>query len=140
MKDFIDTIKDFPDILKHAFRVFKDSYQQSKGMYLGYLFLFLVMTFIPYVRNFIQGLLLNRLQESLVFNYQLKLLLTVFIGIIIIPSFLQIISNFFQKLNYFKIIRFYENELTKKSIEIDPQLHEDKLFNNLKNRISSKGV
>lgn len=140
MKDFIDTIKDFPDILRHAFKLFRDSYKQSKVIFSGYLILSLILTFVPYFRNFIQGLLINNLQGSLTITSEFKLLFALFIGIITIPSFLEILRNFFDKTNYFKVSQFYENELVRKSIEIDPQLHENKDFNNLKNRISGKGI
>lgn len=140
MKDFITTIKSFPQIIKNAFFAFKNSFKNSKFYFLGYIVLSLVLTFVPYTRNFIQSLLINSLQNSLSFNNSLWVLFGIFIFIIITPNFLEIIKTFWEKIWYFKNNKFYDNELIRKAIEIDPQLHEDKEFNNLKNRISSKGV
>ncbi len=140
MKDFITTIKSFPKIIKNAFFAFKNSFKNSKFYFLGYIVLSLVLTFVPYARNFIQSLLINSLQNSLSFNNSLWVLFGIFIFIIITPNFLEIIKTFWEKNWYFKNNKFYDNELIRKAIEIDPQLHEDKEFNNLKNRISSKGV
>ena len=140
MKDFLVTLKSFPDIVKYAMKTYKYSLKQSRWYLITYITLSVILTFVPYTRNFIQGSLINSLQNSLQINYNLIVLFFIFIAVIIIPSFLEILKNFTEKIHSFKSTQFYDNELTRKATELDPQLHEDKEFNNLKNRISSKGV
>ena len=140
MKDFKKTIKSFPQIIKYGLLTFKNSFKHMGGYFFWFIFLSFILSFAPYIRNLVQGRLINSLQNSLAINTQTIALFGLFIATLIVPSFLDIIKTFCEKIWYFKNNQFYDNEVIRKATEVDPQLHEDKDFNNLKNRISGKGT
>lgn len=140
MKDFLETIKNIPQIFKYAFKVYKDAFRQSGFFIIGFLFLSILLNFVPYFRNWSQGLLINSLQQNFIFDKNIQIIFALFVGLIILPGFLQFIKDFFNRTYRFKLNQYYENRFTEKSIEIDPQHHENKDFNNLQNRITSKGT
>jgi len=140
MKDFITTIKSFPNMAFYAAKIYRRSFLESKWYFIGFILLSLLDTFIPYIRNWTQGLLLNSLQSGFQFNTETKITLGIFFAVIILPGFLAVIKGFFNTTYRFKLNQYYDNEIIKKSVEIDPQLHENKTFNNLVNRVNSKGA
>lgn len=140
MKDFIETIKSFPDIIRKTVRIYRNSWINSRGGFLGYTFFALIIAFVPYVRNWAQGNIINALQLSITHLSQIYFDAGLFILTIILPSMLSIFSNFASKKSYFKDGAFYENKIIEKSLQINPQLHEDKYFTNLLNKVNEKGV
>jgi ABC-type multidrug transport system fused ATPase/permease subunit len=140
MKDFFETIKSFPDIVRKTTRIYKNSWINSKSGFLGYTFFALIIAFVPYIRNWAQGNIINAFEVSVTDISQIYFDAGLFILAIILPSVLSIFSNFASKKSYFKDGAFYENKIIEKSLQINPQLHEDKYFTNLLNKVNEKGV
>jgi ATP-binding cassette subfamily B protein/ATP-binding cassette subfamily C protein len=140
MKDFIETIKSLPDIVKKTIRVYKNSWKNSGVYFLGYIIFSLVVAFSPYLRNWAQGEILNSFQLNIGHISQIYFSVAIFIVAIILPSIVSIFSQFASKMSYYKDGEFYENKVIEKSLSINPQLHEDKYFTNLLNKVNEKGI
>lgn len=127
-------------MVRKAYMVHKIAFKQSPWLLTGYLFLSLVASFIPYVRNFIQGNIINILQTGdrnfLVFAFPL----IIFMIIIALPSIMMVFQNYCETIFHFKLNQYFDNRIISKSVEVDPQLHEDKSYTNLVNKVSNKGV
>ena len=140
MKDFVETIKNLPDIIKKTARVYKNSWNNSGWYFLGYIFFSIVVAFSPYIRNWAQGNILNVFQSGVDYIGQIYTDVVIFIIAILLPSIVAVFSQFVSKMSYYKDGEFYENKVIEKSLNINPQLHEDKYFTNLLNKTNEKGV
>ncbi len=141
-KEFIETVRNFPDVLRQYFRAFKIAYKETKHKVVIQFIISILIGFIPYFRNFIQGNLINALSESIK-NHDTKILMVpviLLISMIVLPTILNIVNQFINKDYRFNFQKKLMLMKTLKDSEIDPQLLEDKDFTNLKNKIESKGV
>ncbi len=140
MDEFIKTIKSFPDMVRKAYMVHKIAFKQSPWIIISYLFLSLIGSLIPYIRNFVQGNIINILQTGERSYVVLAFPLIVFMVIIALPSILMVFQNFCNKIFFYKINQYFDNKIINKTVEVDPQLHEDKNYTNLVNKVNDKGV
>ncbi len=140
MQEFIKTIKSFPDMVRKAYMVHKIAFKQSPWVITSYLLLSLISSLIPYTRNFVQGNIINILQTGERSYAVFALPLIVFMVIIVLPSILMVFQVFCNKIFFYKITQYFDNKIINKSVEVDPQLHEDKNYTNLVNKVNDKGV
>ncbi|OGI71774.1 hypothetical protein A3J61_00075 [Candidatus Nomurabacteria bacterium RIFCSPHIGHO2_02_FULL_38_15] len=140
MKDFKELIKDLPDIFRKTVRIYKDSWNISGFYFFGYAIFAIILAFVPYVRNWAQGNIINALQLNITTINDIYLQVLLFLGAIILPGVVSIFSNYLEKIDHFQISAHYENEIIKKGLSINPQLREDQDFTNLANKINEKGV
>lgn len=140
MEDFKELIKDLPDILRKTVIIYKDSWSISSFYFFGYAIFAIILAFVPYIRNWAQGNIINALQLNVATIGDIYFQVGIFLGAIILPGFVSIFSNYLEKIDYFQTSTYYENEVIKKGLIINPQLREDKYFTNLANKINEKGV
>jgi len=134
MKDFKELIKDLPDIFRKTVRIYKDSWNISGFYFFGYAIFAIILAFVPYVRNWAQGNIINALQLNITTINDIYLQVLLFLGAIILPGVVSIFSNYLEKIDHFQISAHYENEIIKKGLSINPQLREDQDFTNLANK------
>lgn len=142
MKDFIETLKSVPDMFRQYVRVFKIAQIGYAWKIRIYIAVGVVIAFLGYIRNYIQGNLINGLQTFSV-NHNMAILtvpLILFIAMLVLPSFLNIFQQYLNKDYRFAFQKRLMLMKTLKDAEVDPQLLEQAEFTNLKNKIESKGV
>lgn len=142
MKDFYRNIKSIPDILQQYFRVFKIAKKERPISLYVFLIVSLTMAFAGYIRNYIQGNLINSLQTfsgSYDFS-KLNIPILMFVLVLVLPSLLTILQKYVNKAYRFPFQRKLMLMKTLKDTDVDPQLLERQDFTNLKNKIESKGV
>ena len=127
-------------MVRKAYMVHKIAFKQSPWIIISYLFLSLIGSLIPYIRNFVQGNIINILQTGERSYVVLAFPLIVFMVIIALPSILMVFQNFCNKIFFYKINQYFDNKIINKTVEVDPQLHEDKNYTNLVNKVNDKGV
>lgn len=133
----------FWEIFRNSRRLSKMIWKEKKGMIIAIVFVFLILSFSPFLQSGSQGLLINELikmEKNGGINYYLALLILAAAIFMFIPEIFRKLQEYLSQLFFLFMGEKFEILAIKKKGEIDIAVHENPKFNDLLNRISEKGM
>lgn len=133
----------FWGIIKNSRRLSKMIWKEKKGMIIAIVFVFLILSFSPFLQSGTQGLLINELisiEKNGEINYYLALLISAVALFMFIPEIFRKLQEYLSQLFFLFMGEKFEILAIKKKGEIDIAVHENPKFNDLLNKISEKGM
>lgn len=131
------------EIFRNSRRLSKMIWKEKKAMIIAIIFVFLILSFSPFLQSGSQGLLINELikmEKNGEINYYLALLISAAALFMFIPEIFRKLQEYLSQLFFLFLGEKFEILAIKKRGEIDIAVHENPKFNDLLNRISEKGM
>lgn len=133
----------FWEIFRNSRRLSKMIWKEKKAIIIAIVFVFLILSFSPFLQSGTQGLLINELikmEKNGGINYYLALLILAAAIFMFIPEIFRKLQEYLSQLFFLFMGEKFEILAIKKKGEIDIAVQENPKFNDLLNRISEKGM
>ncbi len=135
-KSFRAQILELQEILRISVRMWNYGFKNAKSNTIGFFVTVLLVSFIPYGLNKLWTLSLDALilagdNKS----YVLAIFILYVVGIAI-EKILWVLTDYFERSNYYMIHRSMSYDMSKKLAELDIQYYENPKFNNLLQKVS----
>lgn len=133
----------FWEIFRNSRQLSKMIWKEKKSMIIAIIFVFLILSFSPFLQSGTQGLLINELisiEKNGEINYYLALLISAAALFMFIPEIFRKLQEYLSQLFFLFLGEKFEILTIKKKGEIDIAVHENPKFNDLLNKISEKGM
>ena len=129
-------ILELKEILKISRRMWVYGFSNAKSKTVGFLFTVLLVSLIPYGLNKLWTLSLDAL---ILAGDNKKYVLAIFILYVLglaVEKILWVLTDYFERSNYYMIHRSMSYDMSKKFAELDVQYYENPKFNNLLQKVS----
>lgn len=142
-KEKILSFSVFREMTKNGFYLGKMIWKEKKWSVIAMMFVFLTISFVPFLESWARGEAINHLIENLG-DKNINPKLFVFVGIFIFSAFLFLIMTALQwylaRIFFFFTGEKFELLIIQKKGELDVSLREDPKHNNLFNKVTEQGV
>jgi ATP-binding cassette subfamily B protein/ATP-binding cassette subfamily C protein len=142
-KKKIETIKHWKNFAKDISWLFNIVWKKHFVILTSLLFVSTCIALVSLFQAYANGVLVNTIVNSIghAVNKNAVIFSLAIIGAsLIVPAFLYLLQNFFERRVYFFLSKHFDLLMAKKRIEVDVQQYEDKEFNNFVNRVNQRGT